>query len=178
MSAVIGERAVNSHSAQTATQTIDAVAKAARPEVVFGHPIERDGVTIIPCAEIMMGMGMGGGSGSSPATEAKERAGGEGLGAGGGMQGRPVAAIVIAEGGVRIEPIVDATKVALAALTTAGFMVFWVARLAATGRRGRAGGLSMRIQTPNIKALRNTPNIKALRNTPNIKALRKALRRS
>jgi uncharacterized spore protein YtfJ len=169
MSTMIGERAVNSHSAQTAAQTIDAIAKAARPDVVFGHPIERDGVTIIPCAEVMMGMGMGGGSGSSPATESTERAGGEGLGAGGGMQGRPVAAIVIKEGSVHIEPIVDATKVALAALTTAGFMAFWIVRLAGTGRRGRAGGPSIRIQTPNIKALRKTPSINALR---------KALRRS
>jgi uncharacterized spore protein YtfJ len=147
MSAVTGERAVNGYGAQTAQETIESVARAARPDIVFGQPIEREGITIIPCAEIVMGMGMGGGAGSGPNAEQAGTAGGEGIGAGGGMQGRPVAAIVIAQGNVRVEPIVDATKVALAALTTAGFMTLWIARLvgSAAGQRARpAGPPSMR----------------------------------
>ncbi|HEY7984878.1 MAG TPA: spore germination protein GerW family protein [Ktedonobacterales bacterium] len=153
MSAVTGARAVSGYGAQAANQTIEAIARAARPDVVFGQPIEREGVTIIPCAEIMMGMGMGGGGGTSPATGKAEPSEGQGIGAGGGMQGRPVAAIVIAQGTVRIEPIVDATKVALAALTTMGFMAFWVARLVATGRRPAAGGSAGRVRTPTIATL-------------------------
>jgi uncharacterized spore protein YtfJ len=149
MSAVTGERTVSGYSAQTAHQAIDSVARAARPETVFGHPTEREGVTVIPCAEILMGMGMGGGSGSGPATETAEKAGGEGIGAGGGTQGRPVAAIVITQGNVRIEPIVDATKVALAALTTAGFMTFWIARLVGiTANRSRTS-----VGTPTMSGL-------------------------
>jgi hypothetical protein len=46
-----------------------------------------------------------------------------------------VAAIVISGNHVRVQPIVDSTKVALAALTTAGFMAFWLARLASSTRR-------------------------------------------
>jgi uncharacterized spore protein YtfJ len=156
MSAVTGERAINGYSGQTAQGTIESVARAARPDTVFGQPIEREGITIIPCAEIVMGMGMGGGAGSGPTTEQAEKAGGEGIGAGGGAQARPVAAIVIAQGNVRVEPIVDATKVALAALTTVGFMTFWIARLVGTA------------------AVRNTRPA----STPTMRSLAKALRRS
>lgn len=50
--------------------------------------------------------------------------GGEGVGGGGGgfSTGRPVAAISIGPDGVHVEPIVDATKVALAFFTTLGAM--------------------------------------------------------
>jgi uncharacterized spore protein YtfJ len=153
MSSVTGDRAIDAYSAQTANQTLDSVAKAARPEVVFGQPIERGDVTIIPCCEIALGMGMGGGAGSSPATEKTEKAGGEGIGAGGGARGRPVAAIVITRGNVRIEPIVDATKVALAALTTAGFMAFWVARLVGATRGPSATKSPGTAKTPTMAEL-------------------------
>ncbi|HEV2235993.1 MAG TPA: spore germination protein GerW family protein [Ktedonobacterales bacterium] len=153
MSPMTGARAVNGYGGQTATETIETVGRAARPDVVFGQPIERAGVTVIPCAEIVMGIGMGGGGGTSPATAPAEPSEGQGIGAGGGMQGRPVAAIVIAEGSVRIEPIVDATKVALAALTTMGFMAFWVARLVAAGRAPSASGTASRPRMPTAAAL-------------------------
>ena len=50
--------------------------------------------------------------------------GGQGVGGGGGgfSTGRPVAAISIGPDGVHVEPIVDATKVALAFFTTLGAM--------------------------------------------------------
>jgi hypothetical protein len=92
-------------------------------------------------------MGVGSGSGTNPAvptgstgatgatSDSARASSGEGAGAGGGAQGRPVAAIVITGNQVRVEPIVDVTKVALAALTTAGFMAFWLARLARSTRR-------------------------------------------
>jgi hypothetical protein len=54
---------------------------------------------------------------------------GGGLGGGGGMHARPVAAIVISGGAVRVQPIYDTTKVALAGLATAGFMTVWLVRL-------------------------------------------------
>lgn len=141
MSMTTGTRAIDGRAAQTAEQVLDRVARTARPDVVFGQPIERDGVTLIPCCEVALGMGMGGGSGTNPTPARRDMPGdqttsgsGEGIGAGGGARGRPVAVVVITQGTVRVEPVVDVTKVALAALTTAGFMAFWVARLISATR--------------------------------------------
>ncbi|MBI3734583.1 MAG: hypothetical protein HY259_14180 [Chloroflexi bacterium] len=109
---------------------------AARVEAVVGQPMAYGDMVIIPTAEVLSvaGFGLGYGEGG-PAAASK---GGEGRGGGGGGGGRvlsrPVAAIVVSPEGVRIEPIVDVTKVALAALTAAGFMVGMLARMS----RGRA----------------------------------------
>lgn len=144
MSPMTGERAIEGNATRTAGQALERLLRTAQPDSVFGHAVERGEVTIIPCCEFMLGMGMGSGSGTSPAqgdaTESRRpTSAGEGAGAGGGAQGRPVAAIVITGNQVRVEPIVDATKVALAALTTAGFMAFWLARLASSTRRQPTG---------------------------------------
>jgi uncharacterized spore protein YtfJ len=55
----------------------------------------------------------------------------EGMGGGGGGRvfSRPVAVIVASPEGVRIEPVVDPTKIVLAALTTVGFMAGMFARM-------------------------------------------------
>lgn len=134
MSSVIQERPADGYVARTVEQTLDRLYRAARPDVVFGQPIERGDTTIIPCLEVSLGMGMGGGSGSNPAADQVDRRTGEGMGAGGGATGRPVAVIVMSRDNVRVQPIVDMTKVGLAALTTAGFALFWLARLTQTTR--------------------------------------------
>jgi uncharacterized spore protein YtfJ len=101
---------------------------------VYGEPIREDEVTIIPTAEIIagLGFGMGFGAGSSPAEgEEKqhpdEAAMASGSGGGGGGAGksvsRPVAVVVVSHGNVYVEPVVDITKVALATITAAGFMM-------------------------------------------------------
>lgn len=152
-SSVTGDRTVNGFSMQRVHQTIDSIASAARPNLVFGQPVERGEVTVIPCCEIALGLGMGGGSGTSTATEKAEAAGGEGGGAGGAVQGRPVATIVITAGSVRVEPIVDVTKVTLAALTTAGFMTFWVVRLIGAARGPKRNGFRARVKAPTMAGL-------------------------
>src|SRR5262249_7983560 len=102
-----------------------------------------------------MGMGGGGGRGRTGATETERETSageGEGVGGGGGGRGRPVAAIVISRDGVRVEPILDITKGALAGITTCGFMGFWLARLG-FGRRGiRAKSPSLRQLARGLKA--------------------------
>ncbi len=87
-------------------------------------------------------MGLGGGRGTSARANAEQSDDGEGFGGGGGGRGRPVAVIVIREDGVTVQPVPDATRIALAALTTVGFMAFWVARLAAGGRGAKKGSAS------------------------------------
>jgi uncharacterized spore protein YtfJ len=78
---------------------------------------------VIPAAEVLSAMGFGMGSGSGPDVE-NEGSGGSGGGGGGGGRvfSRPVAAIIIQGDSVRVEPIVDVTKIALALFTTIGFM--------------------------------------------------------
>jgi uncharacterized spore protein YtfJ len=147
MTSVVDERRGAGFAAMTADQTLDRVARAARPDVVFGQPVERGDTTIIPCCEVALGMGMGGGSGTNPVVmgTGPDIRRGEGIGAGGGTAGRPVAVIVLSRNGqVQVQPIVDATKVALAALTTAGFMLFWLAQLRRTARMMPTRGLFAR----------------------------------
>jgi hypothetical protein len=65
---------------------------------------------------------------SQPLAEAappagKQSIGGSGFGGGGGSMGRPVAIVTIGPSGVTVRPVVDVTKVALAALTAAAAML-------------------------------------------------------
>src|SRR5579871_6344064 len=109
-------------SAETLERTLNQALGSLRSDAVFGRPVEKGATTVIPCAEVMVGLGLGGGrgSGSAPASgESAEQTGeGEGYGGGGGGRGRPVAVIVIREDGVQVQPVPDATRIALAVLTT------------------------------------------------------------
>lgn len=73
---------------------------------VYGEPIERNGVTLIPAAAVM-----GGGGGGSD--EAQNGGGGFGVSA------RPVGTWVIRGDDVEWEPAVDATQIALRAMLVA-----------------------------------------------------------
>ena len=75
-----------------------------------------------------MGFGLPGGrrrgaseGSGADAVNTPDQAGGGG-GGGGGSMGRPVAAIVISRDGVEVKPVLDVTKVSLAALTAFGGM--------------------------------------------------------
>ncbi len=99
---------------------IDKFMDAAGVEKVYGEAIKEGDTVIIPAAEVMtsMGFGMGG------------SAKGEGGGGGGGYStSRPVAVIIITNEGVRVEPVMDVTKVALALFTTIGFMLSMMAKM-------------------------------------------------
>jgi uncharacterized spore protein YtfJ len=74
---------------------------------VFGEPIERDGVVVVPVA-IVRG-GAGGGSGEGQATS--ESPGGTGGGAGWGASARPAGVYVISAGDVRWQPAVDVNRI-------------------------------------------------------------------
>lgn len=117
---------------------VDGLFDVARPEAVFAPPVTVDGRTVIPAAEVLVGMGIGGGGGSSPASEGQADGENAGMGAGGGgyAQSRPVAVIIIDGDGVRVEPVVDVTKLGLAAITVLGSMFFFLARM----MRGSRGG--------------------------------------
>ncbi len=111
---------------------------------VYGEARREGEVTIIPVAEVTVGLGYGSGHGpagtgrrqaadaaaedaegpSEPAPAAMS--GGEGGGAGGRIT--PRGYIRITGEGVSYHPIVDAQRLALAGMLLSGWIVFWVAR--------------------------------------------------
>ena len=68
---------------------------------VYGVPIEKDGLTIIPAASVSGGGGGGGGPADS------------GGGVGYGVRARPVGAFVIKDGEVTWKPALDETRIAM-----------------------------------------------------------------
>ena len=115
-----------------ATAVLDKLVTTARAEAVFSQPVTQGEHTVITASEVSvaMGLGFGSGGGETPSeTDEDGKMVGAGYGGGGGGGGggsaaaRPVAAIIIGPEGVRVEPIVDATKIALAFFTTLGAML-------------------------------------------------------
>jgi uncharacterized spore protein YtfJ len=138
-------------------ETLDKFLATADVNVVYGKPIKSGDMLIIPAAEVVCGMGFGMGFGYGTSSSAGEEAEnenkadkaeeekpetppGEGYGSGGGGGGggytfsRPVALVIATPEGIRVEPVLDRTKILLAALTTAGFMVSMIAGMM-KGRR-------------------------------------------
>lgn len=118
----------------------DRLFEAARPEAVYGEPVTAAGRTIIPAAEVLLVSIFGGGGGFGPLAGAAEGTGGSGAGLGSGVGGaayaRPVAVIIVDESGARVEPVVDATKLGLAALSVFGGALWLLGRALAAARRG------------------------------------------
>jgi uncharacterized spore protein YtfJ len=71
---------------------------------VFGEPVERDGMTVIPVARV----GGGGGAGRG-----RDKRGEEGEGGGFGMGGAPAGVYVIKDGKIRWMPAVDINRIVL-----------------------------------------------------------------
>jgi uncharacterized spore protein YtfJ len=67
----------------------------AKVQAVFGEPVERDGVTVIPVARVRWGVGGGGGEGPE----------GSGSGGGGGVTAEPVGYIEITASGATFRPM-------------------------------------------------------------------------
>ena len=113
--------------------TMEEFLAAADVRVVYGEPIQHDDTTIIPTAEVLCGLGFGVGSGRGTDTDEDSGKPSSGSGSGGGGGGRilsrPVAVVVASPEGVRVEPVVDITKIALAGLTALGFMVGMMFRM-------------------------------------------------
>ena len=118
----------------TMQTTLEKFLSAANVEAVYGPPVSEGENIIIPAAEVLsiVGFGLGSGGGSQGASESENRGSGGGGGGGGRVLARPVAAIVISPTGVRVEPIVDVTKTALALFTTLGFMTALLTRMKST----------------------------------------------
>jgi uncharacterized spore protein YtfJ len=108
-----------------------------QPNSVFTEPMTQGEYTVITASEVSVGLGYGygggGGSGSADEDEEGETGSATGYGGGGGGGGgamaRPVAVIELGPNGVRVEPIVDPTKIVLAFFTTFGAMFMMLNRM-------------------------------------------------
>lgn len=109
-------------------ETIETFLDTADVNKVYGDAVEHQGTLIIPAAEVVAGMGFGAGYGSGGQVE-KESGSGGGGGGGGKTFARPVAVIIADDKGVRVEPVIDPTKIALTALTAFGFIFSTIARI-------------------------------------------------
>ena len=89
-----------------------AVGGRAHASAVFGEPVDREGVTVIPVAKARFGFGGGGGSGSRHGDE------GSGGGGGGGASVTPVGYIEVRASGADFRRIT--TGIDLLALAVAG----------------------------------------------------------
>ena len=118
----------------TIQTTLDKFLGAADVKAVYGPPVSQGESVVIPTAEVLslVGFGLGSGGGSQGTAENPNMGSGGGGGGGGRVLARPVAAIVISPTGVRVEPIVDVTKIALAVFTTLGFMAALLTRMRRT----------------------------------------------
>jgi uncharacterized spore protein YtfJ len=123
-------------SMDLAKDTMDKFLDAASVNAVYGAPIQSGDALIIPPAEVLSGMGFGLGAGvgnnavKDESGQPMQNTGGGGGGGGGGrVLSRPVAVIIASPEGVRVEPVVDVTKVALAALTAGGFILGMLLRM-------------------------------------------------
>jgi uncharacterized spore protein YtfJ len=94
---------------------------------VYGDPIERDGVVVIPAASVRGGGGYGGGL---------DGTGGEGGGGGSGITARPVGVYRVENGTVTWEPAIDVTRIAIVGQIVA-IVALLVARSMVKRRRKR-----------------------------------------
>ena len=90
------ENAARNGATELLGQVAEKIGLHAGAQAVFGEPVEREGVTVIPVAQVIIGTGAG--AGSSPGTADGEDAG-AGAGAGGGAFTRPLGYIEIDEDG-------------------------------------------------------------------------------
>jgi len=120
-------------SQQQALEFMQELTKSANTSAVYSQPVQAGDYTIITASEVGTGGGFGYGGGFGPddeeQTEGKVSTGGYAGGGGGGSTGRPVAVISIGPDGVTVEPVIDFTKIALAAATALGSMFMMARRM-------------------------------------------------
>jgi len=113
-------------------ETFRSLRDAVSARQVFGDPVERDGVTVIPVATVIGGGGGGGGHRGSEGEAAEGDEPTTGTGMGFAMFGWASGAFEVREGQVAWRPTLDVTRIVLAAEGAA--LVLGLATLAVLGR--------------------------------------------
>ena len=108
---------------------LEKIYRQADVSAAFGEPQTIGEKTIIPVARVAYGLGLGFGEGQKLAEEEGEvEPTDSGGGGGGSAMATPVAVVEVTDEGTKVVPIVDSTKLALAALFMAAWNLFWIAR--------------------------------------------------
>jgi len=87
------------------TEMLSDAREAMTVKRVYGDPIEREGLTIVPAADVR-----GGGGGGSDS----ENNGGGGF----GLSARPVGVYIVKDGQVQWEPAIDVSRISILGLIT------------------------------------------------------------
>jgi uncharacterized spore protein YtfJ len=95
-----------------AREAMERAREAVSIRQVLGDPIERDGVTVIPAATVFGGGGGGGGSAPGGEDSPEQDAAGFGF----GLAAWPAGAFEIKGEGVRWQPAIDYTRIAVTLL--------------------------------------------------------------
>ena len=98
------------------------VGQRAQASTIFGEPVEREGVTVIPVARARFGFGGGGGSGSRESDE------GSGGGGGGGVAVGPIGYIELRQGRAEFRRILTPSDL-VALVAAASFAAVTIKRL-------------------------------------------------
>jgi len=117
------------------TKLVESFGGTASARAVFGAPVEKDGVTVVPVARVRYGVGGGGGRGRGRKRRDAGDAEQTGYGHGGGVQAAPVGYIELSGGraGYRriadpARPLAIALLFPLVAAISFGIMLFSVRR--------------------------------------------------
>jgi uncharacterized spore protein YtfJ len=116
------------HADELLATLADRIGARLDASTVYGTPVERDGVTVVPVAAARFAFGGGGGS---------EHGKGEGDGGGGGGGIAPVGYIELKDGRSRYVPVVRPARM-LALVCCAALAGLLIARPAPGGKRGGA----------------------------------------
>jgi len=95
----------------TALSKLDAVRDVMTVRQVYGDPYDKDGVTVIPVAEVRGGGGGGGGGDGGNGADSNGAGQGSGTGVGFGVKARPTGVFAVKDGNVTWVPAVDVTRI-------------------------------------------------------------------
>ncbi len=98
------------------SKLVESLGGTASAQAVFGAPVEKDGVTIVPVARVRYGVGGGGGRGRGGKKRDADSADQVGYGHGGGVQAAPVGYIELRGGETNYKRIADPTRTMAVAL--------------------------------------------------------------
>lgn len=90
------ERAASGRGDEFVQRLAERVGLRAAASAVFGQPVEREGITVVPVAKVRWGFGGGSGRGIEEGDESGEVS--EGSGGGGGVMASPVGFIELRDG--------------------------------------------------------------------------------
>lgn len=97
-------------------ETLEKFFNAIQPEAVFSKPVQVTDQTIVTATEVKVAISFGSGFGGGDGKDGS--GGGSGSGIWGYASARPVSTISVGKDGVSVKPIIDITKIALAACFT------------------------------------------------------------